>query len=266
MSSWGDSLKDKVISFKAKMNSWTDSLNNKVISFKAKLTSWTDSLKDKVLSFKAKLTSWFKAKGGVYQNGKWSNIPQYAKGGVVSARKYAGNIPQYAAGGSPHGTMFVAGERGPEIVGHVGGRTEVLNKSQLASTMYSAVVNGMGNIGGRIGEAICNKIAESSNAQVGALHAISSQIAYSVPLMATGTVVPYSITKADLMELGHTIEASNDDLQYALVQAIAQAANLIVAAVQDIDTTTTIDQNMITKRTIEDINRRTLMFQASPLK
>ena len=264
-----NNLKDKAVTLRAKAINY----NSSVLS---KLKDAWQTIKDKTVTLKAKLSGLSdsilrmlglkKARGGVYANGKWSNIPQYAKGGVVSARKYAGNIPQYAAGGSPHGTMFVAGERGPEIVGHVGGRTEVLNKSQLASTMYSAVVNGMGNIGGRIGEAICNKIAESSNAQVGALHAISSQITYSVPLMATGTVVPYSITKADLMELGHTIEASNDDLQYALVQAIAQAANLIVAAVQDIDTTTTIDQNMITKRTIEDINRRTLMFQASPLK
>jgi hypothetical protein len=29
-------------------------------------------------------------------------------------------------------------------VGHVGGRTEVLNKSQLASTMYSAIVSAVG--------------------------------------------------------------------------------------------------------------------------
>lgn len=42
--------------------------------------------------------------------------------------------------------MFLAGEAGPEIVGHVGGRTEVLNKSQLAATMYSAVRNAMSGI------------------------------------------------------------------------------------------------------------------------
>lgn len=67
-----------------------------------------------------------RALGGVYQNGRWSDIPQYA-GGTTNA-----------------GSVFVAGEAGPEIVGHVGGRTEVLNKSQLASTMYSAVVAAVG--------------------------------------------------------------------------------------------------------------------------
>lgn len=63
-----------------------------------------------------------KANGGVLSNGIWSNIPKYASGTSGA-----------------HGTMFIAGEAGPEIVGHIGGRTEVLNKSQLASAMYSAV-------------------------------------------------------------------------------------------------------------------------------
>ena len=62
-----------------------------------------------------------KALGGIYSNGVWSNIPQYA-GGTLNA-----------------GSLFWAGERGPELVGRAGGRTEVLNKSQLASAMYSAV-------------------------------------------------------------------------------------------------------------------------------
>jgi hypothetical protein len=60
-------------------------------------------------------------RGGVFSNGRWSDIPQYANGTLNA------------------GTIFAAGEAGPEVVGHVGGRTEVLNKSQLASAMFSAV-------------------------------------------------------------------------------------------------------------------------------
>lgn len=63
-----------------------------------------------------------KAFGGVFSANRWTDIPQYA-GGTLSA----------------HGSLFLAGEAGPEIVGHVGGRTEVLNKSQIAAAMYSAV-------------------------------------------------------------------------------------------------------------------------------
>ena len=39
--------------------------------------------------------------------------------------------------------MFVAGEAGAEVVGHIGGRSEVLNESQMASVMYDAVSDAM---------------------------------------------------------------------------------------------------------------------------
>lgn len=72
-----------------------------------------------------------------------ANLKFKGNGGRASGGAFYGgvwhDIPQYASGGRPHGTMFVAGEAGPEIVGHVGGRTEVLNQSQLAATMYAAV-------------------------------------------------------------------------------------------------------------------------------
>lgn len=67
-----------------------------------------------------------KAEGGAYYDGTWHAIPQYASGGSPS-----------------HGTMFIAGERGAEAVGHINGRTEVLNQSQMASVMYDAVLSGM---------------------------------------------------------------------------------------------------------------------------
>ena len=64
----------------------------------------------------------------------------FAGGGYISgaAAGLWNSIPKYA-----HGTLFAAGEAGPEIVGHIGGRTEVLNRSQLAQTMYSAVHSAM---------------------------------------------------------------------------------------------------------------------------
>lgn len=67
-------------------------------------------------------------KGGAYYGGAWHNIPQYANG-TFDALK--------------HGSIFAAGENGPEVVGHINGRTEVLNRSQIASTMFSAITNGM---------------------------------------------------------------------------------------------------------------------------
>lgn len=80
----------------------------------------------------AQYTNQTRARGGVFSGGAWHDIPQYA------------------SGGRPHGSLFLAGEAGPEIVGHVGSRTEVLNRSQLAATMYSAVRSAMASTGFRI--------------------------------------------------------------------------------------------------------------------
>lgn len=78
------------------------------------------------------LHNWFPsifAEGGAIDSrGK---VSRFAGGGIINA--YAGGTS------SAHGSLFLAGEAGPEIVGHIGGRTEVLNRSQLAATMYSAV-------------------------------------------------------------------------------------------------------------------------------
>ena len=65
-----------------------------------------------------------KAKGGIFSAGGWADIPQFA-GGTTNVRT---------------GSLFWAGENGnSEIVGNVGGRTEVLNRSQIASAIYSSV-------------------------------------------------------------------------------------------------------------------------------
>lgn len=104
-------------------------------SFTYKLTkSWNDmvtaienALKKKGMSTTS-VPGRITALGGAYYGGLWHNIPQYANG-TIDALK--------------HGSIFAAGENGPEVVGHINGRTEVLNRSQIASTMFSAITNGM---------------------------------------------------------------------------------------------------------------------------
>lgn len=73
-------------------------------------------------------------------------IRKAANGGIVAGGRLTGwgNIPHYAGGTTrAHGSLFVAGEAGAEIVGNVNGRTEILNKSQIAQAMYSASVAAM---------------------------------------------------------------------------------------------------------------------------
>lgn len=76
-----------------------------------------------------------KASGGAYYSSSWHD---FASGGYINA--YAGGTA------NAHGSLFLAGEAGPEIVGHVGGRTEVLNRSQLAATMFAAVRSAMSGV------------------------------------------------------------------------------------------------------------------------
>lgn len=84
-------------------------------------TRATTSTVKRITASKPTKSAKAKAFGGIFSNGIWTDIPQYASGTLNA------------------GSLFWAGERGPELVGRAGGRTEVLNKSQLASAMYSAV-------------------------------------------------------------------------------------------------------------------------------
>ena len=97
------------------------------------LNNWMKGLKNMFLGFGFSSVGGggFRADGGVYSNGTWKNIQQYANGGAPS-----------------HGTMFVAGEAGAEIVGHINGKTEVLNQSQIANAIYSAVYSAMSQFNG----------------------------------------------------------------------------------------------------------------------
>lgn len=166
-----------------------------------------------------------------------------AMGGVITAGgrplDWWGSATKYAGGTSrAHGTMFVAGEAGPEIVGHVNGRTEILNQSQLAQTMRSAVASGM----------------------AAALRGIT----FRMPAMATGGVMPYEVSAQiakSTADIQGTLNANNEDL----IQTIISVAGQLVAAVGRIQPGQSAG-GMTAQQVIDEINRRTLMFGASPLK
>lgn len=89
------------------------------------------------------------ADGGIV--GANGGVKMFASGGAIngSFAEMWGNVPKYAGGTlNAHGSMFVAGESGAELVGHVNGRTEVLNKSQLGQVMHRSIVDGMGQFAG----------------------------------------------------------------------------------------------------------------------
>ena len=74
-----------------------------------------------------------KADGGLFKNGKWNNITQYASGGIPN-----------------QGQMFIAREAGPEMVGKLGNATAVMNNDQIVASVargvQGAVEAGMRNV------------------------------------------------------------------------------------------------------------------------
>ena len=117
---------------------------------RAKLSSTIDGLKsfvDKIANAIKDAIKGIRAQsGGVISNGKFS---RFASGGIIrnNLARHLDTIPHYAGGTTDaHGTLFLAGEAGPEILGHIGGRTEILNQSQLAATMFSAVRSAMSGV------------------------------------------------------------------------------------------------------------------------
>lgn len=119
-----------------------------------------------------------KADGGIIDS---RGIRNFAQGGVATKLGTAlwDQIPRYANGGI-HGSMFIAGERGAELVGHINGRSEVLNSSQLAQVMHRAVTAGMAQIGPYVTE-IENRIVSATNAIVGANRATTEAMETSFP-------------------------------------------------------------------------------------
>ena len=108
---------------------------------------------------------------------------RWATGGIYTPQSGWSEIPQYAGGTTnAHGSMFIAGESGPEVVGHINGRTEVLNKSQIASAIYSAVKTAMSVGMNQLRSMI--PIPMPINLDIEAL---------SIPDIVKGCIVPYEV-------------------------------------------------------------------------
>ena len=90
------------------------------------ISSWAKnlqvSLSTQLEGFGIKL----KANGGLYSSGIWRPMKAYANGGFPS-----------------QGELFMAREKGPELVGKIGNSTAVMNNDQILDQMTIAVARGM---------------------------------------------------------------------------------------------------------------------------
>ena len=208
------------------------------------ITAKVNLVAGSVTGFAQAITNFFfKAGGGIITAAGRSL--GFASGGLISGGgrpNWWSSVQKYAAGTSrAHGTLFAAGEAGPEIVGHINGRTEILNKSQLAQTMYSAVASGM-------------------------LYALS-KVRLSLPAVAAGGAVPYEVA-ARIAETGEAIEATlnanNEDLIQTIISVIGAQTSAIVAALQQLQHGGA-PEGMSLRQIIDGLNRQTQMFGVSPL-
>ena len=234
---------------------------NGLTSFVKKIA---DAIKEAIKNIKAE-------GGGAIANGRFS---PFASGGVIrgGVARYLESVPHYASGTTrAHGTVFVAGEAGPEIMGHINGRTEILNKSQLAQTMYSAVLSAMSQSVSALGTFLSGQLANCTNAIVKTVGSLSgvANITYHEPVMASGTVMPYDVAAQIArtgMDIQNTLDANNEDL----IQTIISVAGQIVAAVQsqgnrEQGTGNRNGGGLTAQQIIDDINRRAQMFGSSPV-
>lgn len=107
---------------------WTMSVQGDTSGLDNFVNTIVNKLNDKLSKYRVTIAN----VGGIINHGVRTSIPQYA-GGTLNA-----------------GTMFIAGEAGPEIMGHINGRTEILNRSQIGSIIHSSFVTAMSQFGNRM--------------------------------------------------------------------------------------------------------------------
>ena len=237
------------------------------------LTKFVETIASKLKDALQKIWNSFssKANGGIITNG--GREMSFASGGVIrgGTARYLANVPHYAGGTTrAHGTVFVAGESGPEIMGHINGRTEILNRSQLAQTMYSAVASAMGQAVSALGTFLSGQLAECTNAittTVGNLAAIRG-LEYHAPVMASGSVLPYEVAAQVArtgVDIQNTLDSNNEDLIQTIISVIGAQTSAIVAALASNQQQGGAAGGLTAQQLINDINRRAQMFGSSPL-
>ena len=104
-----------------KFNAKTTEFENKISSISSKIKSLATNALKNMLGITSG-GSGGRADGGLFVNGQWKPIQQYAVGGTP-----------------PVGQMFIARERGPELVGKINNHTAVMNNDQIVSSVASGV-------------------------------------------------------------------------------------------------------------------------------
>lgn len=208
------------------------------------------------------------ATGGVVTAG--GLVRRFAAGGAIlpgGRASWWDGVAKYAAGTRrAHGTVFVAGEAGPEVVGHVNGRTEILNKSQLAEAIYAAVSAGAAQAANALGAFLADRMTVCANAISATIGAVAAGVEVRAPAMASGAVLPYQAAarlEREDAALQRALDANNEDLIQTIISVVGAQTTAIVAALSALPAGG--GDALTVQQVISQINRESRMFGRSPL-
>ena len=164
-----------------------------------------------ISQWKGKIKEFFGlASGGIVTAG--GGIQMLASGGVITPNMWQ-SIPKYANGtNNIHGSMFIAGEAGAELVGHVNGTTEVLNRFQLAQVMHQSIVSGMAQFAG-FWQDMSRDIITCTNGIINAIAVCTAQINENILSNNRMAYDPHNTLSRDMYEESKQayISSNNDD-------------------------------------------------------
>lgn len=129
------------------------------------------------------------------------------------------------------------------------------------------IVNGMDEVL----TSFSDKVAGSFSDLLDRLAAITENVTFTMPDVAAGTVVPYSVASGtenstSATDVAEEIKLSNDELSRLIVQAIGSATTSICAAIERYSgTEVNLDINSISQGVIDNINARIRMTGKSPI-
>lgn len=289
LSSWVGNIGNKAVGLAkdgwTSLSSWVGSIGSKAVSLTksgwTSLSSWVgSSVSVGVSLWKSGWSSISSFVGSsvsvgisLFKSG-WSSIKSFfglSSGGTVGANggvkffsnanggAYQNGIPMFGGGTNSvnHGTMFVAGERGAEMVGHINGRTEVMNRFQLASVMKSSIVEGMAQYAQYL-TSINNHMTTCANATISAILFTADNILSAVN---AENVKAAENRLAWMNEFGGYDDGMTDDGTEQIAEAVRNGLfdstnrqnellreqNELLRQILDKDTTVEVTANSVTK-------------------
>ena len=118
-------------------------------------------------------------------------------------------------------------------------------------------------------QSFSDKVVDSFTALANTLESISNRVAFAIPTIATGTVLPYNVAaKAEggTDDVGSIIESTHEDMVSVLIQVVNNAVLAVVKAIEENGgSRDSISKDTFTQMVIDEINKRTRMSGKSPL-